>query len=517
MDHSTMTPPGEASAFGPRLRLEGLTKRYAGIAVLENVGFEVWPGEVHALLGENGAGKSTLLKILSGVVHPDHGTVSVDGVALKGHSMAVARRAGIAMIHQELQQVPELTVAQNMFLGHPVVWGGVVLDRREMERRAEIVLRDLDPAIDVRAPVKTLKVASRQLVEIARALLFDAKIIAMDEPTSSLMPAEFERLVTIIESLQARGVAVIYVSHKLDEVLRICSRGTVLRDGRFVAGVTLAEMTERKLVSMMVGREIVLQDHHSSAGAEVVLEARGLCWSDKVKDVSFALHRGEVLGIAGLVGAGRTELMQLLSGLAKPTRGEIHVRGALRTFSKSRDAIRCGIGLVPEERKRDGIVPLRSAFANAAITSWPKFSRLGWRSDGRVRRKVNDLFEALQLRPRNPDKPIGLFSGGNQQKIILARWLLAETEILLMDEPTRGIDVGAKQEIYRLVHDLAAQGRSIIVVSSELLEIMALSDRVLVMREGRIAADLGRDELSEENIMQYAAVTAASGILEGVS
>ncbi|GAN53131.1 ABC transporter nucleotide binding/ATPase protein [Tanticharoenia sakaeratensis NBRC 103193] len=501
----------------PRLRLEGLTKRYAGITVLDDVGFDVQPGEVHALLGENGAGKSTLLKILSGVVKPEHGTIAVDGVPLKAHSMAAARSAGIAMIHQELQQVPELSVAQNMFLGHPMLKSGVLLDRKEMERRAAIVLKDLDPTIDVKARVKDLKVASRQLVEIARALLFDAKIIAMDEPTSSLMPSEFERLAGIILDLQQRGVAIIYVSHKLDEVLRICSRGTVLRDGKFVAAVTLAETTERKLVSMMVGRDIVLQDHHSSALSDVVLRAHRLSWSDKVKDVSFELHRGEVLGVAGLVGAGRTELMQLLSGLHQPSSGEIYVHGTLRKFGKSRDAIQCGIGLVPEERKRDGIVPLRSAFANAALTSWPRFARFGWRSEGRVRAKVDHLFDELQLRPRSPDKPIGLFSGGNQQKIILARWLLAETEILLLDEPTRGIDVGAKQEIYRLVHDLAAQGRSIIVVSSELLEIMALSDRVLVMREGRLAAELGRDELTEDTIMQHAAVTAAPETMESAS
>lgn len=493
------------SVISPRLELRGLTKDYSGITVLDNVDLAAGTGEAHALLGENGAGKSTLLKILSGVVRPTSGAVSVDGVSVEGWSMNASRSAGIAMIHQELQQIPEMTVTQNMFLGHPMLRGGVTLDKHSMARRAEEVLSTLDPTIDPTAPVKNLRVARRQVVEIARALLFKAKIIAMDEPTSSLMPSEVQRLEEVIRNLQERGVTILYVSHKLDEVLRICSRGTVLRDGRLIADIDLAGKTEADLVSLMVGRDLVMQNHQSSAQEEVVLEAENLCWSGKVTNASFTLRKGEVLGISGLVGAGRTELMHLLSGLQKPSSGKVFVRGREMRLGSVRTAIRNGIGLVPEERKLEGIVPLRSALSNAALTSLPGFSRQGWIRSRTLRDKVKGLFRELRLRPMDPDKMIRLFSGGNQQKVIIARWLLAESQILLLDEPTRGIDVGAKQEIYRVIQRLAAEGKSTIVVSSELFEIVSLSDRVLVMRESRITAELERHELSEETIMQYAA------------
>ena len=489
----------------PRLTLNGITKQYAGVTVLDDIALSVSPGEVHALLGENGAGKSTLLKILSGVVRPTHGSIIVDGETLTTNSMAVARRAGIAMIHQELQQVPELTVAQNMFLGHALVRAGTLLDKAAMKRRALDTLAQLDPSIDPGQPVKTLRVAKRQIVEIARALLFKAKIIAMDEPTSSLMPSEFERLVEVIDGLRSRGVSIIYVSHKLDEVLRVCDRGTVLRDGKLIGTLAMDGATEAGIVSMMVGREITMHDHTSHASEDVVLSAEGLSWTGKVSDASFELRRGEVLGVAGLMGAGRTELMHLLAGLQRPTSGQIRVSGKPVSFRSTRQAIRAGIGLVPEERKREGIVPLRSALSNAALTSLPAFSRTGWMNDRAIRTAVTRVFSSLQLRPMDPDKPIRLFSGGNQQKAILARWLLAGTNILLLDEPTRGIDIGAKQEIYRVIRNLALEGKSIIVVSSELPEILNVSDRVLVMRSGRITAQLERHELSEEAIMQHAA------------
>lgn len=500
-----MTP-----VISPRLELRGLTKEYSGITVLDNVDLAAGAGEAHALLGENGAGKSTLLKILSGVVRPTSGAVNVDGVAVNGWSMNAARSAGIAMIHQELQQIPEMTVTQNMFLGNPMLRSGLTLDRHSMVRRAEEVLSTLDPTIDPTVPVKSLRVARRQVVEIARALLFKAKIIAMDEPTSSLMPSEVQRLEEVIRNLQERGVTILYVSHKLDEVLRICSRGTVLRDGRLIANIDLAGKTDADLVSLMVGRELVMQTHQSSAQEEVVLAAENLCWPGKVTNASFTLKKGEVLGISGLVGAGRTELMHLLSGLQKPSSGKIFVRGQEMRLGSVRSAIKNGIGLVPEERKLEGIVPLRSALSNAGLTSLPDFGRHGWIRSRLLRGKVESLFKELRLRPMDPNKMIRLFSGGNQQKVIIARWLLAESQILLLDEPTRGIDVGAKQEIYRVIQRLAAEGKSIIVVSSELFEIVSLSDRVLVMRESRITAELKRHELSEEVIMQYAAREAAT-------
>jgi ribose transport system ATP-binding protein len=498
----------------PRLELRQITKRYTGVVALDDVSISVEVGEVHALLGENGAGKSTLLKILSGVVAPTAGSVVVDGEPVASHSMGAARRAGIAMIHQELQQVPELTVAQNMFLGRPIVRGGTLLARGVMRERAAATLSRLDATIDPDQPIGQLRVAKRQLVEIARALLFDATIIAMDEPTSSLMPAEFERLVEVIDQLRRGGVSIIYVSHKLDEVRRICDRGSVLRDGRRIGTIDVSTSTEATIVSMMVGRDVLVEQQPSNATGEVLLETRGLSWQDRVVDVSFSLRRGEILGVAGLMGAGRTELMHVLAGLERPRAGEILVSGKPVRFHSVRGAIRAGIGLLPEERKREGIVPLRSALANAALTSLPAFGRRGWIEGRRLRARVTTILKSLQLRPFDLDRPIRLFSGGNQQKIIIARWLLAGVEILLLDEPTRGVDVGAKQEIYRVIRALAAEGKAVIVVSSELPEILQISDRVLVMRNGRVTAELERSELSEDSIMQYAARNRA---LEGVA
>ncbi|WP_199899908.1 sugar ABC transporter ATP-binding protein [Asaia prunellae] len=311
----------------------------------------------------------------------------------------------------------------------------------------------------------------------------------------------------MIGDLCRQGVSVVYVSHKLDEVMRICKRGTILRDGRHISEVTLQDLGERDLVSMMVGREISTLAHESFQTTDIALTARNLCWGKKVSNVSLDLHKGEVLGIAGLVGAGRTELLQLLAGAEKPDSGEIRVNGKITHFRNTRDAIALGIGLVPEERKRDGIIPLRSALSNTAITSLGRFTRLGQIRNRQMRKRITALYGDLQLRPMDPDKPVRLFSGGNQQKVILARWMLADTEILLLDEPTRGIDVGAKQEIYRLIRMLASEGKAIIVVSSELLEIMTVSDRVLVMRAGHVAATLERNALSEESIAHYAAET----------
>jgi ribose transport system ATP-binding protein len=327
----------------------------------------------------------------------------------------------------------------------------------------------------------------------------------MDEPTSSLMPAEVEKLGEIIRQLAASGVAIIYVSHKLDEVRRFCHRGTVLRDGRLVGTIELAQASEEQIVTMMVGRDLTHDVHPTARTSDVALEARGLNWKDRVRDVSFTLHKGEILGFAGLMGAGRTETLHLLAGLQKPQSGEILVGGRAVHFRSVRDAIRSGIGLLPEERKKEGIVPLRSALTNAAITSLNRYSPRGLITGRKLRRDVIAVFRSLQLRPMDPDKPVRLFSGGNQQKVVIARWLVAGVKVLLLDEPTRGVDVGAKGEIYRVIRDLAADGHAIIVVSSELPEILFISDRVMVMRNGRAVAHLDRDRMSEETIMQYAA------------
>ena len=488
-----------------RLRLTNVGKSFGPIRALDGVTMSVARGTVHGLLGENGAGKSTLLRILSGIFDPSEGHVEIDGERVVGRGPVGARRAGIAMIHQELQHVAELTVAQNMFLGRPLrKVGGLLVDRAAQEKAAASALRSLDPAIDPSVPIKTLKVAQRQIVEIARAVMEDAKVIAMDEPTSSLTPAEFERLAVLIEQLAGRGVTVIYVSHKMDEVFRVCQTATILRDGKKVDDVVLAETTEAEVISRMVGRELAHAEHKGFATADVVLDVRNLSRGTAVRDASFRLHKGEVLGVSGLVGAGRTELLRLVAGVDKPSAGEIDVNGKPLKLGNPRTAIAAGLGLLPEERKRDGIVARRSIRSNIGLSSMRRFSRFGFVQQRALKRESEKLMREMNLRPLMIERPIGQFSGGNQQKAIIGRWIAAGAEILLFDEPTRGIDVGAKAEIYALIERLAAEGRAVIVVSSELPEILRVSDRVLVMREGRIAATIERADLTEEAIVAHA-------------
>lgn len=489
-----------------RLTFAGITKTFPGVKALTNVSFDVMPGEIHALLGENGAGKSTLLKILSGVQRATDGEFFVDGEIAHFRRPENARAAGIAMIHQELQQVPNLTVAQNMFLGHPLKRaGGLLVDRGEQERRAAEALAMIDPSIDPARPIRELKVAQRQIVEIARALLDNAKIIAMDEPTSSLTPSEFESLAAIVEKLAASGVSIIYVSHKMDEVFRICHRGTVMRDGQVVGVADLRTARQEDVIAMMVGRELMQEEHRSHAKDEVRLEIRDLSASrTHVRNVAFDVRRGEVLGIAGLVGSGRTELLRLLAGVDQIGKGTVRFDGKVLKLDNPRAAIAAGIGLLPEERKREGIIPIRPVAINMALPSLGRFSKGGIVRHSAVRKRAEELLKRVNLRPFQINRPIKLFSGGNQQKAIIARWLAAGSQVLLFDEPTRGIDVGAKSEIYHLIEELAAEGRTIIVVSSELPEVMRVSDRVVVMRNGRIAATLGRADLSEQNIVMHA-------------
>ena len=486
------------------LSLINMSKGFPGVQALSDVNFEVQAGQVVALLGENGAGKSTLLKIISGIFRADSGEIRMNGMAVDLRNPKAAKQAGIALIHQELQQVPELTVAQNMFLGDALTHFGIFKDHVKMRALAEALLSELDPSIDVSVKIKTLRVAQRQIVEIAKALLAKARVIAMDEPTSSLTPIEFDKLVTVIERLKNQGVAIIYVSHKLDEVFRVASHATILRDGKKVADVDLATTTESAVVAMMVGRSLDIPPHRSHVKDEVLLSLSNLGRDNAVRNVSFDLRRGEVLGIAGLVGSGRTELARLIAGVDHPTTGEIKLKGSIVKFSGPGDAIKQGIALLPEDRKKEGIIPLRSVTSNAALPSFSKFTRFSIIKAEELRKKVDGHAKSVNLRPPNVDRAIRLFSGGNQQKAILCRWLMAGSEILVFDEPTRGIDVGAKVEIYRLIEKLAEQGRSIIVVSSELPEVLRLCDNVVVMRAGEMAGSLKRNEFSEENIMGLA-------------
>jgi ribose transport system ATP-binding protein len=436
------------------------------------------------------------------VLSSDTGRIEIDGRQVQISSPRDATAAGIAMIHQELQQVPELTVAQNIFLGH-ALRKGIFVNRKAQEAEARRLLSSLDPAIDVTAPIRTLRVAQRQIVEIAKALRANAKIIAMDEPTSSLTPAEFEKLVAVIGRLSAQGVSIIYVSHKMDEVFRVCQTATILRDGRLISQVPIPQTPVAHVIELMVGRELAKSTHHSFATTRTILNVTGLSRGKAVQDATFELHAGEVLGIAGLVGSGRTELMRLIAGVDRADAGRVEVAGLPVPFG-ARARIKAGLGLVPEERKRDGIIRHRPITANTALPAMHLFSRAGLIRTRMLRDRTEALMKQVNLRPLDVTRPIGSFSGGNQQKAIIGRWLAAGTDIFLFDEPTRGIDVGAKAEIYDLIERLAKEGKAILFVSSELPEVIRLADRVLVMREGKISATLAAAEITEANIARHA-------------
>jgi len=488
-----------------RLTMRGISKTYGSAAALQNVDFSVKPGEVHALIGENGAGKSTLLNILSGVRLADSGEISVNGIAVQMKNPLSARQAGIAMIHQELQHVPELSVAQNMFLGRPLTRAvGLWVDKQAQLARAALLLKQLDPTIDPAAPIKSLKVSQQQIVEIARALLDDAKVIAMDEPTSSLTPREFDRLAELIGDLKAMGVSLIYVSHKMNEIFRVCDRATIMRDGRQVGVVNICDENEESIVARMVGRKIEKLAHNAWVTDREVLRVENLARGSEISPASFSVRAGEVLGIAGLVGAGRTELLKLIAGLDKRSGGSVWVNGQPVRNHDVSAAIRAGIGLVPEDRKKEGIIKARAVKMNMALPSLRQFTRAGLVSTEKLNRAAQEVMSDLKLRPLDIEKTIGTLSGGNQQKVIIGRWVAADANVFLFDEPTRGIDIGAKSEIYNLIEKLAQAGKAIVVVSSEMTEIIRISDRVLVMREGKITRELTGDAITEENIARYA-------------
>ncbi|GAA3599401.1 sugar ABC transporter ATP-binding protein [Gibbsiella dentisursi] len=487
------------------LTMRSINKTYGSVAAVQDVDFSVRRGEVHALIGENGAGKSTLLNILSGVRAADSGEISVEGQAIQMKNPLSARRAGIAMIHQELQHVPELSVAQNMFLGRPLTkYKGWFVDRKAQYARAISILRRLDPSINPDEPIKNLKVSQQQIVEIARALLDEAKIIAMDEPTSSLTPTEFDRLAELISDLKSMNVSLIYVSHKMNEIFKVCDRATILRDGRQVGVVNICDETEESIVTKMVGRKIEKVQHQSFVTDQEVLRIEELGRDSAVLPASFSVQAGEVLGIAGLVGSGRTELLKLIAGIDAKTSGRVLIDGAPVKNLNVSSAIRAGIGLVPEDRKKEGIIKERAVKMNMALPSMGKFTRYGLLKNARLNQIALEVMSDLKLRPLNIDKPIGTLSGGNQQKVIIGRWVAADNKVFLFDEPTRGIDIGAKSEIYNLIEKLARQGKAIVVVSSEMPEIIRISDRVLVMREGKVTKELKGDAITEENIARYA-------------
>jgi len=482
--------------------LQGISKSFAGVPVLKGIDFDVRAGEVHALLGENGAGKSTLIKIIAGVHAPDSGTIRLGDTTYSAVSPKEARKGGVATVYQELLLFPELTVAENVFLGNAPRGRMRMLDWGQMRRRARQLLDQLDsPDLDVDARVGSLSVANRQRVEIAKALSQDARVLIMDEPTAALADADIRRLIAVVKRLRERGVGIVYVSHKLPEVFELADRVTVLRDGALIGTRPIAEVTEQSLVAMMVGREI---DHLFPRGepriGATILKVEGLSYGTRVRDISFELRRGEILGLAGLVGAGRTELALTLFGITPATAGTITLDGQPVTIRSPKEARNLGIAYVPEDRGLQGLVRPMTIAQNNSMASLHHVARGIFIDVGTELSRAVDSIRKLGVRARGPDQVVGQLSGGNQQKVVLGKWLETEPRILIMDEPTRGIDVGAKSEIHALMARLAGEGMAILMISSELPEILGMSDRVLVMHGGRLTATIDRADASAETV-----------------
>jgi ABC-type sugar transport system ATPase subunit len=488
-------------------RVVDVTKTFSGVVALQGVSFGVRRGEIHGVVGENGAGKSTLMNILSGVFPPDHGVVEFDGAAVRFREPREAQRLGVAMIHQELSLSRAMSVADNIFQGRMLRTPLGFVDTRRMvaeSRRhlAALGVEDIDP----RALVKQLSVSQMQLVEIAKAVSLDAKMLIMDEPTSSLTAGEIDKLLEIMRGLRRKGVSILFITHKLQEILDVADRVTVLRDGRYVETLDAREATGEKLVMLMVGREFERTPHRAFisdyTGREVVLEVEGLCAGARVRDASFKLHRGEVLGLTGLVGAGRTELLQAILGMEPATAGVIRVDGKAVTIRHPADAIRLGMGMVPENRKEQGMFLRLSVLDNMTMVHLRALAnRLSFVNRGRASQVASRYVKELAIKTPSLSEVSQNLSGGNQQKTIIARWLMRGPRILFLDEPTHGIDIGAKAEIYRIIDDLSKQGVSVILLSSELPEVLNLCDRIMVMHGGRIRGVLAHDTASQVKIM----------------
>jgi ABC-type sugar transport system ATPase subunit len=494
------------------IQFESITKTFAGVTALSNVSLSIARGECHGLMGENGAGKSTLGKVLAGIYRADDGTIRVDGAEYSASNPRDALRAGIAMVHQELAFCPDLSVAENLCMGQYPRRIGMLLNRREMNRRAEALLAPLGVLLDVRQPMRALSTAQEQLVQIASAVGINARVIVFDEPTSSLSEPEAQRLFKLIEELRTRGVTMIYVSHRMPEVFRLCDRISVLRDGKYVGTVDRAEATQDRIVQMMIGRtvESYLPHHVGKSRKEVVLRVKNLSSPGKFSDVSFDIKAGEIVGFAGLVGAGRSEIATAVFGLDKRATGSVQMDGAPLPLGSIKKAMRRGVGLVPEDRKRQGLVLGMSGRANFSLAMLDRLSRLGLLDRSQERRGAQEYFAKLRVKTPSLEAPVAGLSGGNQQKIALAKWLGRGAKLLIVDEPTRGVDIGAKAAIHELIDQLAQQGVAIMLISSELPEVLAMSTRVLVMREGKLVGELSREEATQEKVLRLMAGVAAS-------
>jgi ribose transport system ATP-binding protein len=486
----------------PLVRMTGIAKAFSGVAVLDDVSFDLQAGETHALLGGNGAGKSTLMKILEGVYRPDRGTVEIDGERVELRSPQVARIHGVAMIFQELSLVPTLTVAQNIYLTREPRTRGGLLDDRTLERQARVLLAELGVDIDPRAEVRRLGAASMQLVEIAKALSQNARVLIMDEPTASLARNEVEALFRIIDRLKARGIAIIYITHRLEEVMAVADRVTVLRDGRLVGTRPTSALDVEGLIELIVGSSVQQALEHGERAVDrsgtPLLSLRGVGTATGLADVDLDLYAGEIVGLAGLMGSGRSELARTIFGIDALTAGEIRLRGNRVRIRRPADAIEHGIVLVPEDRRTQGLVLGHSVERNLTLALLRRLSRGGLLDDGEGAAIAQSYVARLGIRAPSPSTPVRRLSGGNQQKVVLAKWLATEPDVLILDEPTVGVDITTRSQIAELVRGLADQGKGVLVISSELAEVLALADRILVLRGGRIHRSVGRAEVADE-------------------
>ena len=490
------------------LRLENITKTYPGVVALNNVSLDIRRGEVHALVGENGAGKSTLIKTCSGAIDPDCGEITVNGKQFKKMSPRLAKENGIAVIYQEFNLVDELSVAENIFLGKAIRKSGLVIDKRAMEEKTAAVLESLGIGINPRELVRNLTVAYQQLVEIAKSVSENANILIMDEPSAPLTSAETEKLFEMVDRLKAAGVTIIYISHRMDEIFRLSDRITIMRDGNKIETVNTADTTIDHLVMAMVGRE--LKETYPARNApvqdEVLLEVRNLC-GNGLHNISFKVRRGEVLGFGGLIGAGRTELAELIFGAKQRSSGEIIFKGAAIQPKTPRNAIDAGIALVPEDRKRQGALLDIDIKGNISMAIIKRISRFFVVNQPKEKKIAEDYRESIRIKTPDIYQKTRNLSGGNQQKVIIAKWLASGPELIILDEPTRGIDVGAKSEIYKLINELVESGKTILMISSEMEELIGMSDRIIVLAEGMIAGEIARNDFSQKLIMQYASQT----------
>jgi inositol transport system ATP-binding protein len=502
----------------PLLRMSSIRKKFPGVQALDDAGLEVQPGEIHALLGENGAGKSTLIKILAGAQQPDSGTIEFGGEQVVMASPHDAQRRGIATIYQEFTLAPNMTIAENVFIGREP-GPSVFVDWRKMASETRSITKRLGLAMQPLAIVRGLSVAEQQMVEIARALSMKSRLIVMDEPTSALSSAEVEKLFRIARELKAQGLSIIFVTHRLEEVMQICDRYTVLRDGRLMGSGSIADITIDGIIRLMVGREVkeLFAHRDREVGNDVVLRVEGLSRLGNARDqsatvladVGFEVRRGEILGVAGLVGAGRTEMARSVFGADKFDSGRIIIDGQAIRIRSPKDAIRHGIGLVPEDRKQQALFLALAVRINLSMASHGQILRWGVFIDETAERAmVEEYRQKLNIRMATPEQLIASLSGGNQQKVTLARWLALRPKVLIVDEPTRGIDVGAKVEVHNLLFEMAQSGIAVIAISSELPEVLAISDRIIAMREGRVTGQVKREDATEELLMSMMTLTA---------